>query len=55
MTQPNYDIDAKPNVCSKDAVEWAKENGISYGTYLKLPATREELITMIYNVQTKLK
>lgn len=48
-----YEKDAAPAVWSKDAVAWAKANGVSDGTFLKRPATREELITMIYNVQNK--
>lgn len=34
---------------ANDAVEWAKKNNISDGTYLKRLATREEVLTMIYN------
>ncbi|WP_332645575.1 N-acetylmuramoyl-L-alanine amidase [Lysinibacillus sp. 54212] len=55
VTQPIYEKDAKPSEWAASAVEWAKENGISDGTYLKRPATREEVITMLYNMQTKLK
>ena len=48
-----YAKDAAPSIWSKDAVEWSKKNGVSDGTYLKRPATREEIITMIYNAQNK--
>lgn len=48
-----YEKDAAPALWAKDAVEWAKKNGVSDGTYLKRPATREEVLTMIYNAQNK--
>lgn len=48
-----YEKDAAPAPWAKDAVEWAKANGVSDGTFLKRPATREELITMLHNVQNK--
>lgn len=32
-----------------------KVNGMSDGTFLKRPATREEDITTVYNAYTKLK
>ena len=44
-----YEKDAAPAAWAKDAVEWAKANGVSDGTFLKRPATREEVITMLYN------
>lgn len=44
-----YDKNAKPSEWAKDAVEWAKGNKVSDGTYLKRPATREEVLTMMYN------
>lgn len=46
-----YNKNAKPSEWAEDAVEWAKENNISDGTYLKRPATREEVLTMIYNAR----
>lgn len=49
-----YDKIAKPSTWAKDAVEWAKDNKVFDGTYLKKTATREEVITMIYNAN-KLK
>ncbi|MEK4700767.1 M15 family metallopeptidase [Solibacillus sp. FSL R7-0668] len=48
-----YVKDAPPAAWAKEAVEWAKANGVSDGTFLKRPATREELITMLYNLQNK--
>ncbi|MEG0470802.1 MAG: N-acetylmuramoyl-L-alanine amidase [Solibacillus sp.] len=53
VTQPTYEKDAAPATWAKDAVEWAKKNGVSDGTFLKRPATREEIITMLYNTQNK--
>lgn len=46
-----YEKDAAPAAWAKDSVEWAKKNGVSDGTFLKRPATREEIITMLYNLQ----
>ncbi len=46
-----YEKEAAPASWAKDAVEWAKVNGISDGTFLKRPATREEVITMLYNIR----
>lgn len=54
VSQPVYNKDEKPSKWAEVAVEWAKENKVSDGTYLKRPATREEIITMIYNAD-KLK
>ncbi|MEK4629749.1 N-acetylmuramoyl-L-alanine amidase [Solibacillus sp. FSL R7-0682] len=51
VTKETYEKDAAPATWAEDAVEWAKENGVSDGTYLKRPATREEVITMIYKSQ----
>ena len=48
-----YEKDAAPAAWAKDAVEWGKANGVSDGTYLKRPATREEVITMLYNAKKK--
>lgn len=55
VAKVEYNKDEKPSAWAEKAVAWAKENGISDGTYLKRPATREEVITMLYNIQTKLK
>lgn len=49
--QVAYKKDEKPSKWAEDAVEWAKENEVSDGKYLKKPATREEVITMIYNAR----
>ena len=38
----------EPSAWAKEAVEWAMKNNITDGTYLKNPATREEVITLIY-------
>lgn len=46
-----YEKDAPPATWAEEAVKWAKKNGVSDGTYLKRPATREEVITMIYNLE----
>ncbi|MEK4630179.1 MAG: hypothetical protein ABS944_08985 [Solibacillus sp.] len=53
VAKETYEKDAAPTTWAEDAVEWAKENGVSDGTYLKRPATREEVITMIYKAQNK--
>lgn len=53
MSKEVYEKDAAPSSWAKDAVEWAKKNGVSDGTFLKRPATREELIVMIHNVSNK--
>lgn len=49
--QVTYKKDEKPSTWAKASVEWAKENKVSDGTYLKRPATREEVLTMIYNAR----
>lgn len=38
----------KPSNWAKEAWEWAKKEGITDGTRPKEPATREEIITMLY-------
>ena len=38
----------KPSNWAKEAWEWAIENGITDGTRPKEPATREEIVTMLY-------
>jgi len=48
-----YEKDSPPAAWAKEAIEWAKANGVSDGTYLKRPATREEVIVMLHNVQNK--
>ncbi|MER2009727.1 MAG: N-acetylmuramoyl-L-alanine amidase [Psychrobacillus sp.] len=53
-TKETYEKDAAPATWAEEAVKWAKKNGVSDGTYLKRPATREEVITMIYNAQNKI-
>ncbi|MEK4702003.1 N-acetylmuramoyl-L-alanine amidase [Solibacillus sp. FSL R7-0668] len=50
MAKEAYEKDAAPAAWAKEAVEWAKANGVSDGTYLKRPATREEVIVMIHNM-----
>ncbi|ATP40685.1 peptidoglycan L-alanyl-D-glutamate endopeptidase [Solibacillus sp. R5-41] len=51
VAKETYEKDAAPATWAKDAVEWTKENGVSDGTFLKRPATREEVIVMLHNVQ----
>ncbi|MGE7024441.1 N-acetylmuramoyl-L-alanine amidase [Solibacillus cecembensis] len=53
VVQPTYVKDAAPAPWAIEAVEWAKANGISDGTFLKRPATREEVITMLHNALNK--
>lgn len=53
VAKETYEKDAAPAAWAKDAVDWAKEKGVSDGTFLKRPATREEVLTMIYNAQNK--
>jgi peptidoglycan LD-endopeptidase CwlK len=43
-------MNAPPSTWAKEAGEWAKQNNISDGTFLKQPATREEIITMLYRL-----
>ena len=40
--------ETKQHEWSKEAVEWAKEEGISDGLRLQDSCTREEVITLIY-------
>lgn len=47
-TMPTYKKDAPPSEWAKEAVEWAKANNISDGTYLQRPATREETLVMLH-------
>lgn len=41
----------KPSSWAKEAWEWAKKEGIIDGTRPKEPATREEIVTMIYRAK----
>ena len=41
----------KPSDWAKEAWEWAKKEGITDGTRPKEPATREEIVTMIYRAK----
>ena len=41
----------KPSSWAKEAWEWAKKEGITDGTRPKEPATREEIVTMIYRAK----
>lgn len=53
VAKETYEKDAPPAAWAKDAVEWAKKNGVSDGTFLKRPATREEVLTMLHNALNK--
>ena len=53
MAKETYEKAVAPAEWAEEAVKWAKENRVSDGTYIKRPATREEVITMIYNAQKK--
>lgn len=53
VAKETYEKDAAPSSWAEDAVEWAVENGISDGTFLKRPATREEVLTMLHNALNK--
>lgn len=50
VAKETYEKDAAPSAWAKEAVEWAKKNNISDGTYLKRPATREEMIVMLHRM-----
>lgn len=50
VVEETYEKNAEPSIWAKEAVEWAKKNNISDGTFLKKPATREEVITMLYRM-----
>jgi len=43
----------QPSAWAKEAWEWAKKEGITDGTRPKDAATREEIITMLYNYDQK--
>lgn len=51
VTKETYEKDAAPSAWAKEAVEWAKKNNISDGTYLKRAATREEMIVMLHRMR----
>lgn len=53
VAKETYEKDAAPSTWAKEAVEWAKTNGVSDGTFLKRPATREEVLTMLHNALNK--
>ena len=55
MAKEVYEKDTASATWAKDAVEWARTNGVSDGTFLKRSATREEVITMIHSAQTNKK
>lgn len=44
-----------PSDWAKEAWEWAKKEGITDGTRPKEPATREEIVTMLYRFSKKVK
>lgn len=50
MAKETYEKDVAPSAWAKEAIEWAKKNNISDGTYLKRPATREEMIVMLHRM-----
>lgn len=58
MSQPTYKKDAPPSDWAKEAVEWAKNTKptpITDGTYLQRPATREEVLVMLYRMSKSSK
>ncbi|OKL37042.1 N-acetylmuramoyl-L-alanine amidase [Domibacillus mangrovi] len=45
-----YKKDAAPSPRFEEAKQWAKENGISDGTYPQRPVTREEVWSMLHRM-----
>lgn len=43
----SYNKDEAPDAWAKDDIEFAKSNGITDGTYLKRPITRQEAIVLV--------